>query len=622
MRPSDSPSPSLRSLAKDDRPTSTRDVVVRLSRYLAPYKRELLLGSFWVVASSVASAMTPALTGMIINIAVDSAASGTTSLSPLVLPGLALVGAAVFGWLSTRQQIFTLGTAGQRALFGARNDVIAKIEQLDIGFFESVESGDLMSRLINDIAQIDSFLSQGFRRVLGALVGLMATLIAMLWVNWQLAFATLLVVPVMIVVTRLFGLMARRVFRTRQESIGDVSATLAEELDGIKVAQAFNRTDRNRSQFTERNAANRDANVNAATVSSAFSPVLAVISAIATAIVAALGGYLAAQSIVTIGVVVAFLAYARQFFNAVSQLSSLYSDTQSALAGGERVFALLDTPVEVTDAPGAEGLERVYGHIEYRGVRFRYQTGDEILHGIDLTIPAGQTVAIVGPTGAGKTTLVNLVPRFYDPTEGSVLIDGHNLRDVGLHSVRRSFGIVLQDPFLFSGTIADNIRYGDLEATDADVREAARVAGALEFIEALPEGFETQVARARRDAVHRAAPTHRLRTGDRGRPGDSDPRRGDLVSRHAHRSRDPDSAPPDTLRAHSAHHRSPSLHHPRRRQNPCRGCRRSGRGGNVRAAPGGRRPLRPASRGAVQRRLTILVARRLSTCTRTLMQPV
>ncbi len=206
----------------------------------------------------------------------------------------------------------------------------------------------------------------------------------MLWVNWQLALATLLVVPVMIVVTRLFGMVARRAFRTRQESIGDVSATLAEELDGIKVAQAFNRTDRNRSLFTERNAANRDANVNAATVSSAFSPVLSVISAIATALVAALGGYFAAQQILTIGVVVAFFAYARQFFNSVSQLSSLYSDTQSALAGGERVFALLDTPVHIADAPGASELGRVEGRVEYRGVRFGYGTGDEILHGIDL----------------------------------------------------------------------------------------------------------------------------------------------------------------------------------------------------------------------------------------------
>ena len=486
-------SPSLRSLAKDDRPASTRDVIVRLSRYLAPHKRDVTFGAFWVVASAVAAATTPAITGLIINIAVDSASTGATSLTPLVLPGVALVSASVFGWFATRQQILTLGTAGQKALFGARNDVIAKIEQLDIGYFESVESGDLMSRLINDIAQIDSFLSQGFRRVLGALVGLTATLVAMFWVNWQLAAATLLVVPVMVVVTRLFGLVARRAFRTRQESIGNVSAALAEELDGIKVAQAFNRTDRNRSVFTDRNAANRDANINAATVSSAFSPVLSVISAIATALVAALGGYYAAKGIVTIGVVVAFFSYARQFFNAVSQLSSLYSDTQSALAGGERVFALLDTSVHVTDSPDSTGLSEVQGRIEYRDVRFAYGTGDEILHGIDLIIPAGQTVAVVGSTGAGKTTLVNLVPRFYDPTQGTVLIDDHDLREVSLNSVRRSFGIVLQDPFLFSGTIADNIRYGYLDATDTNLREAARVAGALEFIDSLPEGFLTQV---------------------------------------------------------------------------------------------------------------------------------
>jgi len=485
--------PSLGSLAKDDRPAALWSVVRRLSGYLVPYRGQIAAGAWWVIASSAASAATPALTGVIINAAVATAGRGDSSIAPLALPGAALVAASVFGWLATRQQILTLGTAGQRALYDARSGVIAKIEQLDIGYFESVESGDLMSRLINDIAQIDSFLSQGFRRVLGSLVGLIATLAAMLVVNWRLAGATLLVVPVMIGVTRLFGLVARRAFRTRQESIGDVSATLAEELDGIRVTQAFNRTDRNRVTFAERNAANRDANVNAAAVSSAFSPVLAVISALATALVAAYGGYLAADHLVSIGVVVAFLSYARQFFNAVSQLSSLYSDTQSALAGGERVFALLDTVVHVADAPDAVELVHVDGRVELSSVHFRYGSGDEILHGIDLAIPAGQTVAIVGPTGAGKTTLVNLVPRFYDATEGSVRIDGHDVRDVNLHSLRSSFGVVLQDPFLFAGTIAENIRYGDLDASDEVVRNAADVAGALEFIESLPEGFDTAV---------------------------------------------------------------------------------------------------------------------------------
>ena len=483
----------LSSLTKTERPVSARATILRLARYLAPYRASLAAGAFWVVVSSAASAITPALTGRIIDVAIASAASGA-GLQPLVAPGLALVVAPIAGWFATRQQILALGTAGQRALFGVRTDVIRKVEQLDVGYFESVESGDLMSRLINDISQVDSFLSQGFRRLLGAGVGLVATLGAMLWVNWQLAIATLLVVPVMIGVTRLFGLIARRAFRERQEAIGDVSATLAEEIGGIKVAQAFNRTDRNRSEFSQRNAANRDASVNAAAVSSAFSPVLAVISSLATALVAAYGGYLAANQVITVGVVVAFFSYARQFFNAISQLSSLYSDTQAALAGGERVFALLDTVVEVADKPGATELGRVAGRIDFRDVRFRYHTGDEILHGVDLTIPAGQTVAIVGQTGAGKTTLINLVLRFYDPAAGSVCLDDHDLRDVRLSSLRRSFGIVLQDPFLFSGTVADNIRYGNLEASDEEIRSAAEHAGALEFIERLPRGFETPVA--------------------------------------------------------------------------------------------------------------------------------
>ena len=483
---------SLRSLAKDDRPASARATVIRLSRYLLPYRRELIVGAIWVVLSSVSSAATPALTGVIINVATATAASHG-SISGLTLPGLALVVASLFTWFATREQIFSLGTAGQHAVHDSRGDVIERIEALDVGYFESVESGDLMSRLINDISQVDSFLSQGFRRLLSSAVGLAATLIAMLWVNWRLAAATLLVVPVMIGVTRLFGLIARRAFRTRQEAIGEVSASLAEEIGGIKIAQAFNRTDRNRSEFTQRNAANRDANVNAAVVSSAFSPVLAIISALATALVAGYGGYLAMEKIVSIGVVVAFFSYARQFFNSVSQLSSLYSDTQAALAGGERVFSLLDTPSDIGDAPDAVDAGRLRGGIVYRDVHFSYASGSEVLHGVELTIRPGETLAIVGPTGAGKTTMINLVPRFYDATAGVLLIDGTDVRSYTLASLRRNFGIVLQDPFLFSGTVADNIRYGAPDATDEQVLSAVRTAGAEEFIAALPSGLETSV---------------------------------------------------------------------------------------------------------------------------------
>jgi ATP-binding cassette, subfamily B, multidrug efflux pump len=479
----------LSSIVKNERPTSTRAVASRLLRYLLPHRAQVAAGMVWLVASSAAVAATPALTGRLIDIA--TGAAGSKDASSLTAPALLLVSATLIGWFAQRMQILTLGTAGQKALYQVRAEVFERIVDLDVGYFEAVESGDLMSRLINDIEQINSFLSQGFRRLLSSAFSLVATLVFMLVVEWRLALATLLVVPVMLVVTRLFGMIARRAFRKRQEAIGDISATLAEELGGIKVAQAFNRTDRNRDEFASRNAVNRDANIGAATVSSAFSPVLAVISTSATALVAALGGWGAAQGIITIGVVVAFLNYARQFFNAVTQLSSLYSDTQSALAGGERVFQLLDTPSQVTDLPEAVPADDIRGRIEYQGVRFAYRTGQEVLHGVDLTVLAGETVAIVGPTGAGKTTLVNLAARFYDPTAGTVLLDGHDVRSLTLHSLRSRFGIVLQEPFLFSGTIAENIRYGDPTASDAHVRRAAEIAGAAPFIELLPEGLDT-----------------------------------------------------------------------------------------------------------------------------------
>jgi ATP-binding cassette subfamily B protein/subfamily B ATP-binding cassette protein MsbA len=483
---------SLKSLAKDDRPASTREVVLRLWAYLLPYRKDVAGGAAWVVAASVASATTPALTGRIINLA-TAAAAAHGSARVLLAPGALLVALSVFGWLAARQQILLLGTAGQRAIYDLRTAVFSAISRLDVAYFESVESGDLMSRLINDVNQVDSFLSQGFRRLLGAIVGITATLAAMLWVDWRLALTTLIVVPVMLGVTRLFGLIARGAFRTRQEAIGDVSATLAEEIGGIKVAQAFNRIDQNRSRFSTRNAANRDANVNAAVVASAFSPTLSVISALATALIAAVGGYFAAEQILSLGIVVAFFAYARQFFNSVSQLSSLYSEAQSALAGGERVFAILDMPVHVGDLPDARALPRVAGRVEIKDVRFAYGAGPDILHGIDLVVEAGQTLAIVGPTGAGKTTLMNLVPRFYDPSGGAVLIDGLDIRHAQLATLRRNFGIVLQDPFLFSGTVADNIRYGKLDATDEEVLKAAEIAGASGLIAELPQGLGTPV---------------------------------------------------------------------------------------------------------------------------------
>ena len=481
---------SLGSLAKTDRPSASWPTARRLLGYLGRYRAGLVVALGWIALSAVNQAIAPGVTGWVVDTAVGARSVGA-SARVLLLPASALLLSAIVGWYAQRAQILTLGMVGQKALFDLREHVFGAVQRLSIGYFERTGTGDVMSRLINDVETVNSFLGQQFRRVLASFLGVLATLAGMVVLDSRLAVATLSVVPLALGVTRLFGSIARRTFRRRQEAIGEVSSTLAEQLGGIKVAQAFARTERDRAGFAERNAMNRDANIAAATVSSAFSPVLAVVTAMATALVAGYGGWLATNDVVSVGVVVAFLAYARSFLSGITQLASLYADTQSALAGGERVFALMDAPDEVMVAPDAVDPGRLSGDIVFECVGFRYGDGPLVLDGIDLRISAGETIAIVGPTGAGKSTLMNLLARFYDPVAGRIVVDGHDLRDLTLGGLRRNLGAVLQDPFLFSGTIAENIAYGALDASRERIEDAARRAQALTFIERLPLGLDT-----------------------------------------------------------------------------------------------------------------------------------
>ncbi|MBT6061327.1 MAG: ABC transporter ATP-binding protein, partial [Anaerolineae bacterium] len=292
-------------------------------------------------------------------------------------------------------------------------------------------------------------------------------------------------------ITKVFSSMSRRAFRKTRSTIGDVSAEMEEQVSGVKVAQAFNRTERNVGEFAKRNAANRDANVSANTVTSAFAPAMDVLSTLDLALVAAYGGYLAIAGAISIGTVIAFIQYVQNFFRPLQTVAQMWTVAQSAFAAAERIFFLLDKEIELVD--GDEQMPRIEGRVRFNEVSFAYDAEVSVLATVSLDAMPGETIALVGPTGAGKTTIVGLLARFYDSQAGSITIDGHDLRDVTQHSLRSQMGTVTQDPYLFSGSVLDNIRYGRLDATEAEVVEAAKAANADGFIQKMTEGYQTEV---------------------------------------------------------------------------------------------------------------------------------
>jgi ABC-type multidrug transport system fused ATPase/permease subunit len=463
-----------------------------------------------VLVTAVSTAAGPLLIGRAIDGAI--AQRDLAGLNQLMLLLLAVY---VVGAVAARAQLSLMGMVGQRLLATLRSEIFTTIQRLSLRFFDRRPAGDLMSRLTNDTDVLNQLFSQGIVQVLGSLFGLIGIVGAMLWLDWKLALASFLVIPVMLLLTNLFAGMSRRAFRRTRESIGDVSSEIQEDIASVRVAQAFNQTETTQRRFEQRNAANRDANVSATAITSAFTPAIDVLSTVATAIVAGYGGYLALNGQASVGVVVAFLTYVQLFFRPIQMLTTFYNTAQASLAAAERIFDLIDTPAELVDAPDAREMPPITGRVEFDHVSFTYgarptatdwrrpATGDRPaatddqpryqLHEVSLVAEPGQTIAVVGPTGAGKTTLVNLIGRFYEVSDGAVRIDGIDLRAVTKASLRSQMGVVLQDSFLFSGTIAENIRYGRLNATDAELEAAARAANAHEFIARLPEGYQTKL---------------------------------------------------------------------------------------------------------------------------------
>ncbi|HIQ05985.1 MAG TPA: ABC transporter ATP-binding protein [Anaerolineae bacterium] len=463
-------------------------VMRRLASYLQPYLAQIGLVVLLVLVGTAMQVAGPYLIG----VAIDDFIS-VGDRAGLARTMMLLLGTYVVGWATNSGQFYLMAWIGQQMLARMRNQIFERIQQLSLSFFDKHEAGDLMSRLVNDVDVINQLFSGGLVRILGDLLMLLGILAMMLHLNLRLALASFTVLPVMVIVTVLFSQRARVAFRETREKIGAVSAELQESLVGMREVQAFARERANQERFVALNAANRDANVGAVAITSAFMPAVDILSTIAMAIVAGYGGYLALHDLASVGVIVAFLTYVQRFFRPIRSISQLYTTFQAALAGGERIFGLLDTPVEVTDAPDAVEMPPIVGRVEFEHVHFGYKPGEEVLHDISLVAEPGQTVALVGPTGAGKTTIVNLLTRFYDVWSGAVRIDGYDVRQVTQASLRRQMGVVLQDTFLFTGTIADNIRYGRLDASDEEVEAAARLVNAHDFVSRLPDGYQTEV---------------------------------------------------------------------------------------------------------------------------------
>ncbi len=410
---------------------------------------------------------------------------------------MVMVGLYVLGAVLTGATFFTMAWTGQHVLRVLRVKVFEQLHKLSLSYYSEHEAGDLMSRITNDTTAIEQAFSFALVNVFSGILLLVWVAYNMVNANLPFALLSLTVAPIMFLATVYFSNQARKAFRVARHEIGSVNAELQESIASVREVQAFNRADENIEQFKEVNAANRDANIRAVAFTSALAPTLEAMSYLALAIVVGVGGWYLLKgqtlmgTVISLGLVVTFLAYVQRFNQPIQQISVLWTNIQNAIAGAERIFNILDEEPSVQSKPGAQEMPEIIGKVEFEHVSSAYKIDEPVLEDVTFTAEPGQTVAIVGPTGAGKTTIINLIPRFWDPTAGSVKIDGIDVRDVTAESLRRQIGIVLQDTFLFSASVMDNIRFGRPDATDEEVRAAAKLAYAETFIERLPEKYDT-----------------------------------------------------------------------------------------------------------------------------------
>jgi ATP-binding cassette subfamily B multidrug efflux pump len=478
-----------RTLGTGEHATDVQGTVRWLWGYLRQ-QRLGLVGVFLLVAASTAfDSLGPYLMGRAIDEYILH-----QDIPGLVRQVLLMVGVYVGASATTWLQTYIMAAVAQRTVRDIRKDLFAKLQTLSLRFFDQRSAGELMSRLTNDVENISTVLTESVAQFFSSILTLASVATIMLWLNWRLALISLVTIPLMVALTTYVARRTRRGYRQQQRALGELNGVIEEAISGARVVKAYGQEDTAIEVFESANLELRRASTLAQTFTHVLGPISNMVNNIGYAIVAGAGGWMAVRGLITVGAIASFVDYSRRLTRPLNQIANLYNSIQSAIAGAERAFELLNEVPELVDADGAPDLRPVVGEVVFDGISFGYEEGVSVLRDVSLQAKPGQTVALVGPTGAGKTTMVNLLTRFYDIDNGRITIDGQDIRAVRKDSLRRQLGIVLQDTFLFTGTVMENIRYGRLDATDEEVVAAARLANADLFIRHLPQGYQTLVA--------------------------------------------------------------------------------------------------------------------------------